>query len=178
MRFRLTSTMVVLGLATLLAGCDELDRDVAVQRATPTPFPPGFVTTPTPRPSPTSYVVTGRVAAKEDDLERSVAEARQALQRALGSPGLPGIEALLLERVAISAPSGGETVDRAAATRWLRERAGPGLHVGSVHRHHHLPMLVAQTAGGRVTFVLHRYDASGMQDDLRGDWKIDTISVS
>jgi hypothetical protein len=111
---------------------------------------------------------------------------RNEIEQALASPDLPGIERLLLDRVSMSSAEGGEVLDRDAAARWLRERAGPGMRVTRIEPSALAVVLQVVSEGwpiqppianGRVTFNLHRYDASGRPDDERGEWKIDVVTA-
>jgi hypothetical protein len=194
--------VVVLGLAQFAAGCEPpaepgaaatAVRAAALARATRPPpggvpgVPAGPVPSPTPVPTPRpGPTATPLVYPTDDDLARSDAEARQPLERALSSPALPGIEDLLLDTVALAAPDGGQMVPRAAAARWLRERAQRGVRLIQFERHHHLPLIVTSSVGwlakpplarGRLGLNFHRYAASGVQDPEHGAWKIDTITV-
>jgi hypothetical protein len=118
--------------------------------------------------------------------EQEINELRQQLDRSLGSPDLPGIETLLLDRVLLSSSEGGQELDRDGAARWLRDHAAPGLQVARVDRSALSVLLEVLTEGwpnrppvtdGTVTFNLHRYDASGKQDEDNGSWKIDVIGA-
>jgi len=117
--------------------------------------------------------------------EEALAQVRGNLERAISSRALPGIEALLARDVVILGDGGGQ-LQRDEAVTWLRQRAGPGLRLTLFERHHHVALLVAQVEGwsqvspirrGELGFNFHLYDASGRQDDERGSWKIDTISI-
>jgi hypothetical protein len=86
----------------------------------------------------------------------------------------------------MSSAAGGEVLDRDAAAHWLREHAGPGIRVTRVEQSALAVVLqvvsdewpiVPPIATGRVTFNLHRYDASGKQDEERGEWKIDVVTA-
>jgi hypothetical protein len=125
-------------------------------------------------------------AANPRTSEQQVEQVRGELEQALASQDLPGIERLLLEKVLMSSAEGGEVLDRNAAAQWLRERAGPGMRVTRVEPSALAVVLQVVSEGwpiqppigsGRVTFNLHRYDASGRQDDENGEWKIDVVTA-
>ncbi len=159
--------------------------------ATPIPTPvhtPGSSPGTGPSPSAASGVgsLVASPSATKSNAEEQFEIARQQLERALATPELPGIETLLLNRVAMSTNSGGEVLDRQAAAAWLRERAGPGIRIESVERNVLAVMMGVVTEGwpatpplnaGGVRFNFHRYDASGNQDQERGDWLIDVITA-
>jgi hypothetical protein len=114
-----------------------------------------------------------------------IADIEQAMRRAVGSAGLPGIESLLLDRVSLSTPAGSEVMDRAEAARWLRDHAGDTIEVARVEPSSQTMLLEVSTRGwpqadpleqGIVTFNFRRYDANGRPDD-NGDWKVDAIGA-
>ena len=186
--------------AVVCAGCS------ALLGAEPTPVPGAAATLtrssrtpiPTPLPSPRpavsvaspsparatgspSAVVGGRPVSEEE-----INDLRQQLDSALASPDLPGIESLLLDRVLLSTSEGGQELDRSGAAGWLRDHAGPGVSVTRVDRSSLSVLLEVLTEGwpvrppvtdGTVTFNLHRYAASGKQDEDNGTWKIDVIGA-
>lgn len=93
---------------------------------------------------------------------------------------------MLAERVALAAPTGGEQLERAAAARWLRQRATSRIRIIDFQRHQHQALIIASTqgwsavpplAGGQLGFTLRRYDARGAQDPEHGDWLIDAIEA-
>ena len=190
---------VAVTLGALLAGCDvgrsnptaaaTAARAAATAIPTPirTPTAMAVLAPPTRRPSPTPVGdATARDRPSLDQLsEEAVAQVRGNLERAISSRALPGIEALLARDVVILGDGGGR-LQRDQAVTWLRQRAGPGLRLTLFDRHHHVALLVAQVEGwsqvspirrGELGFNFHLYDASGRQDDERGSWKIDTISI-
>ena len=130
--------------------------------------------TPTPQPR------------DEADVEQSVANARAMVEKALASPTLPAIEDLLLETVALAAPTGGDQLTRAAAARWLRQRATARIQVIQFERHQHQALINANTRGwsaiapltsSQLAFMLRQYDAAGAQDPDRGKWLIDVLEA-
>jgi hypothetical protein len=196
-----------LGLVVLLAGCDSASTPApspvpgaaaTAARAAATPIPTAIQ-----KPAPAGPEVTGSpirapgspspaaspspsAPGPATAAEQAAESARRSLEQALGSAELSGIEALLLDQVALASPAGGEVLERQAAARWLREHAGPGLRITEVLRHAQLPLLEIVTEGwparepirsGRVTFNFHLYDPSGRQDEAGGSWKIDVIAV-
>lgn len=135
---------------------------------------------PSPSPSP-SAVLDAAGGADE-----GVRQVEGAMAASLGQQELPGVEALLLDRVSLSSAEGGQVLSRDTAAAWLRERAGPGLHIVQVDRSSLSVMLEVRTEGwlnrpplavGRVTFNLHRYAPNGTPDDDHGDWRIDVIGA-
>ncbi|MDQ3811113.1 MAG: hypothetical protein M3336_12570 [Chloroflexota bacterium] len=108
------------------------------------------------------------------------------MQTSLAGGDLTGIERVLLDRVSLATPAGGQVLDRAAAARWLRDHAADGITVTRVDSNVQTVLLEVQTEGwpkkdpieqGRVTFNLRRYDPNGRPDEDQGDWKVDVISV-
>jgi hypothetical protein len=165
-------------------------------RAERTPIPTP-VHTPSPVVSPAavasrSPLATASAAPRTPEAEdggvsdQQVAQVQRQLERSFASPDLPGIEGLLLDRVSLSSPEGGEVLARDEAARWMRDHAAPGIQLTQVDRAGVAVLLEVRTEGwpsrppiaqGRVTLNLHRYDASGAPDELRGDWKIDVIGA-
>jgi hypothetical protein len=106
----------------------------------------------------------------------------------LSTPGLTGIDDLLLDHVSLSTPDGGSVLSGDEAAKWMREHAGPGLKVTEVDRGTQEVTLQVQTDGwpkkdpvqdGQVNFALRRYDANGRQDQSGGgEWKIDVIEAN
>jgi hypothetical protein len=185
----------MVGLAALLVGCDARDQvpgaAATAARAAATPIPPPSRVFPTSTPAigsaPTRSVPVARGTDSRASLsEQGIADVQRRLEHIIATSELAGIEDLLLDQVAISSPDGSEQLGRDQAAVWLRRRAGPGLHLTQFERHHHAALLVAQTEGwagtppiviGRVGFAFHLYDPSGRQDDERGRWKIDVVTV-
>jgi uncharacterized protein YceK len=192
--------LVYLGSLLLLAGCSSLlsseptpvpGAAATLTRSSRTPIP-----TPLRTPSPVGIASPspGRAAAASPSANvggrlvtaEEINELRQQIDRSLASPDLPGIESLLLDRVLLSSTEGGQELDRAGAASWLRDHAGPGLQVVRIERSALSVLLEVLTEGwpdlppvtdGTVTFNLHRYDASGKQDEDNGNWKIDVIGA-
>jgi 1,4-dihydroxy-2-naphthoyl-CoA synthase len=93
---------------------------------------------------------------------------------------------MLVETVALAAPTGGEQLERSAAARWLRQRATGRIRITDFQRHQRQALVIATTqgwaavaplTGGGLGFTLRRYDASGAQDPDHGDWLIDVIEA-
>jgi hypothetical protein len=108
------------------------------------------------------------------------------MERIVSTPDLDNVEAMLLDRVSLSTPAGGQVLDRDGAAEWLRDHAGPGIKVTRVDPNTQTVLLEIETQGwpvadpmeqGRVTFNLRRYAANGRQDEDNGDWKIDVIAA-
>lgn len=97
------------------------------------------------------------------------------------------METLIFQQVSVATAEGGLQLSQSEALRWLQERMGPGIRVLPVERSALAVALQVPTEGwptsaespaGKVIFNLHRFAASGQQDEERGEWKIDVISVS
>src|SRR5215211_3582856 len=179
--------VAVVSLGAVLAGC-EADRlrpgtaataARAAATAIPTPIrtPTAMVITGLPTRSPSPTPAQGAVSSAQgrgDQLsERALTEVRDALERTISSPALPGLEALLLHEVVLLGEGGGETMQRDLAASWLRRRSGPGLRLTFFERHHHVALLIAQVEGwspvapikrGELGLNFHLYDADGQQD--------------
>jgi hypothetical protein len=171
------------GAAATAARAAATPIPTPIQSPSPSPLPsrPSPVSSPasSPAASPSPNAVGQAVLS-----EQSVAETRQALDRALSAPDLAGIETLLAERVSLSGEAGGADLDRESAASWLRERAAPGIRVAQLQPYPDLALLEVVTEGwpavepvsaGRIAFRLHLYDESGRQNEERGRWKIDVI---
>jgi hypothetical protein len=118
--------------------------------------------------------------------EEEIDAIQRQVERIVASPDLPGVEALLLDRVSLSSPAGGQVLDRPGAAEWLRDHAGAGIEVTRVDPNTQTVLIEVQTDGwptrdpleqGRVTFNLRRYTANGRQDEENGDWKVDVIAA-
>src|SRR5712691_4361056 len=115
----------------VLGGCAVLDEPPRAATSTPVRLtvarvPTSSPPTPTITRSPTRAAPTRTPTPEPQDdvaIEQSMAEARAKLERVFRNAALPGIETMLVETVALAAPTGGEQLDRAAAARWLRQRA-------------------------------------------------------
>jgi hypothetical protein len=153
---------------------------VATARPSPTLRPAATATRISPTRTPTPDAVD------DTAIEQSVADARASLERVLRGAALPGLEDILLETVALAAPSGGEQLTRPAAARWLRQRATGRIRVRDLQRHQHQALITTTTEGwapvapettGELGFTLRRYDAGGSQDPEHGSWLIDVIEA-
>src|SRR4051812_12327225 len=122
------------------------------------------------------------VANSQRSSDQDVAAIQRAMTAAVASASLPNIEDLLLDRVSLSTPAGGQVLDRAEAAAWLRDHAAPGISVERVDANTQTLMIEVQTAGwpkkdpveeGRVAFSMRRYAANGRPDEDNGDWKVD-----
>jgi hypothetical protein len=138
-----------------------------------------------PSPSPVRPA-SSPVASTRRSTDEDVAEMQRTMNRIVASRSLPDIESLLLDRVSLSTPAGGEVLDRAEAAAWLRDHADPGITVERVDASTQTLMLEVQTAGwpnkdpiehGRVTFSMRRYGANGRPDEDNGDWKVDVMTA-
>lgn len=192
---------LALGAMVLLAGCQALvaadatpvpgaaatltrssRTAIPTPVRTPSPVAPVAIASPS-RPPVASPTGSSSVASAAED---QVQQIQGALAEILASDGLPKIEQLLLDHVSLSTAEGGQVLDRDAAAGWLREHAGPGLHIAQVDRSSLSALLEIRTEGwpanapltaGRITFNLHKYAAGGTEDDEHGDWRIDVIGA-
>jgi hypothetical protein len=203
MSARLAAALLVLTVATSASGCSTL------LGAEPTPVPGAAATLtrssrtpiPTPtrdsNPSPVASPAVARsplpVAASASPgpggrpvTQDEIAQMQREMDRLIARQDLPDVETLLLDRVSLSTPAGGQVLDRASAAQWLRDHAGPGVKVTRVDPNTQTVLLEVQTDGwpkkdplqeGRVTFNMRRYAANGRQDEDNGDWKIDVIGA-
>ena len=159
-------------------------------RAAATPVPTRAISTPAPGRTATPTPVRARTPTpelpSETDIEQSVANARATFERVLGSAALPGLEAILLDTVALAAPSGGEQLSRAAAARWHVADQWRADGATDFERHQHQALIIAATQGwapiaplstSELGFMLRRYDGTGAQDPDNGDWLIDTLEA-
>ena len=162
-------------------------------RSSRTPIPtPTRDTSPSPAASPAaarSPVASPSAAAKPGGralTEDEIDDIRAQMERVVASPDLPSVEAMLLDRVSLSTPEGGQVLDRAGAAAWLRDHAGPNIAVSRVDPNTQTVLIEIQTDGwpsrdpleaGRVTFSMRRYAANGRQDEDNGDWKVDVIAA-
>jgi hypothetical protein len=183
---------------TTATGCQSL------LGAEPTPVPGAAATLtrsvrtpiPTVSPSPASSPVAARSpsalpAASPKPGGRpltqdEIADIERQVDAIVATAALTGIEQLLLDRVSLATPAGGQVLDRAGTAQWLRDHAGPGLTVSRVDPNTQTMLLEVQTDGwpvkdpieqGRVTFNLRRYAANGRQDEENGEWKVDVIGA-
>ena len=133
-----------------------------------------------PVASPSASIKPGGRALTEEEID----DIRARMQRIVASADLPNVEDVLLDRISLSTPAGGQVLDRVAAAAWLRDHAGPNVEVTRVDPNTQTVLLEVQTEGwpaqdpleaGRVTFNLRRYAANGRQDEDNGDWKVDVI---
>ena len=190
MRWRVCAVAVL----TLLCGCGLLDEPPRAPTSTPLRLavarvPTSSPPTPTVARAPTRAVPTRTHTPEPADdsaIEQSVAEAHASFERVFRDAALPGLESMLVETVALAAPTGGEQLERAAAAGWLRQRATGRIRVIDFQRHQHQALVIATTqgwaalpplTGGGLGFTLRRYDASGAQDPDQGDWLVDVIEA-
>jgi hypothetical protein len=158
-------------------------------RATPIPTP---VRVASPSPSPSAQAARSPVAvaspssAGHEVTQDEIDQLHRQMDNIVSSAELPNIEELLLDRVSLSTPVGGQVLDKAAAAQWLREHAGSGIKVVRVDPNTQTVLLEVETDGwptkdpmqeGRVTFNLRRYAPDGRQDEDNGEWKIDVMAA-
>jgi hypothetical protein len=157
---------------------------------TPIPTPertasPVAVSSPVAAKPAVSPVAAASPQASRSITDADVTEVERQVQSAVASADLPNIERLLLDRVSLSTPAGGEVLERAEAAQWLREHAGPGIDVTRVEPSTQTMLLEVLTQGwpkkdpldqGVVTLNLRRYGANGRPDEA-GEWKIDAIGA-
>jgi hypothetical protein len=190
MRWRFCTVAAVI----VLGGCGFVDEPPRAATSTPVRLAVARVPTSSPPTStigqtPTRAVPTRTPTPEPADdsaIEQSVADARASFERVFRNAALPGLESILVETVALAAPTGGEQLERAAAARWLRQRATGRIRIIEFQRHQHQALVLATTQGwaamaplteGGLGFTLRRYDASGAQDPDHGDWLIDVIEA-
>ena len=196
------ATVVLVLLATVNAGCSTLlgaeptpvpGAAATITRAVRTPIPtPVPSSNPSPSASPAVVRSPGPVASVSPKpggrplSEDEIAQIQRRMQSIVSSADLPDLESLLLDRVSLSTPAGGQVLDRAGAAAWLRDHAGPGISVTRADPNTQTVLIEVQSEGwptnepleqGRVTFSLRRYAATGRQDEDNGDWKIDVIAA-
>jgi hypothetical protein len=178
MHHRSLSVGLAIGLSVLGVGC-------SIARPTPAPRNTSAARE-APLPTTVPLVEACDVVDQAEDLEPSITATRLALEQALSAPALPAMEDLLSGTIVITTYFTNETLDQGAAAEWLRQRAGPALHLKQLQRHHHVAVLAATTEGwapptlpgaGCLTFYFHRYAPAGEIDEDAGDWKIDVIAV-
>jgi hypothetical protein len=118
--------------------------------------------------------------------EDEITQLQRRMEQTVGSPGLPGVEGVLLDHVSLSTTQGGTVMDSSQAAAWLREHAGAGIRVARLQRGTQSLMLQVLTEGwpnkapieqGLVNFSLRRYDANGRPDEESGNWKVDVIDA-
>jgi len=157
---------------------------------TPIPTPertasPVAVSSPVAAKPAVSPVAAASPQASRSITDADVTEVERQVQSAVASADLPNIERLLLDRVSLSTPAGGEVLERAEAAQWLREHAGPGIDVSRVEPSTQTMLLEVLTQGwpkkdpldqGVVTLNLRRYGPNGRPDEA-GEWKIDAIGA-
>jgi hypothetical protein len=194
-----TLTLVSL---VLLVGCQSLlgaeptvvpGAAATLTRSSRTPIPtPERVASPSPTGSSpvaakpaASPVALASPEASRPISDDDVAQIEREMQRVVATAALPGIERLLLDRVSLSTPAGGQVLERAEAAQWLRDHAGPGIQVVRVEPSSQTMLLEVSTQGwpndepieqGVVTFNLRRYGANGRPDEM-GEWKVDAIGA-
>jgi hypothetical protein len=197
---RVAVTLLV--LTVMVTGCRELlgaeptpvpGAAATLTRSSRTPIPtPTRDASPSPAASPAaarSPVAAASPSAKpvgQPLTEEVIAQIQRDMERIVASKDLPNIEKMLLDRVALSTPAGGQVLERAAAADWLRDHAGPNIKVTRVDPNTQTVLLEVQTEGwpprdpieqGNVTFSLRRYAPNGRQDEDNGDWKVDVIGA-
>jgi hypothetical protein len=191
----LVATIALTGCSTLLGAEPTPVPGAAatLTRSSRTPIPtptrdgsPSPVASPAAARSPSAVAAASPRPGGRGLTEDEIAQVQRDMARIVADADLPGIEQVLLDRVALSTPAGGQVLDRAGAAAWLRDHAGPGLEVTRVDPNTQTVLLEVQTDGwptrdpieqGRVTFNLRRYAPNGRQDEDNGDWKVDVIAA-
>jgi hypothetical protein len=184
--------------ATVATGCQSIlgaeptpvpGAAATLTRSVRTPIPtisPSPATSPVAARSPSASPVASPKAGGRALTQDEIAGIERQFDAIVASADLPGIDQLLLDRVSLATPAGGQVLDRAGTAEWLRDHAGPGLTVSRVDPNTQTMLLEVQTDGwpikdpleqGRMTFNLRRYAANGRQDEENGDWKIDVIGA-
>ena len=191
------SVVVPAGCSTLLGAeptpvpgaAATLTRSIRTPIPTPvrTPAASPGAASPSPRvavaASPSASAATSDQVVNATD----VAQLQRRIEQVMDSPDLSGIEALLLDHVALSTSAGGSVLDNGQAATWLRDHAGPGIKLTRLERGTQTVMLQVLTEGwpnkdpiqqGQVSFSLRPYDANGRpNEEGGGDWKIDVIEA-
>jgi hypothetical protein len=158
-------------------------------RATPIPTPvraPSPSAAPSAQPARSPVAVASPSGAGHEVTQDEIDQLHRQMDNIVSTADLPNIEELLLDRVSLSTPAGGQVLERPAAAQWLREHAGSGIKVVRVDPNTQTVLLEVETDGwpikdpmeeGRVTFNLRRYAPDGRQDEDNGDWKIDVMAA-
>jgi len=191
------SVVVAAGCSSLLGAeptpvpgaAATLTRSIRTPIPTPvrTPAASPGAASPSPRvavaASPSASAATSDQVVNATD----VAQLQRRIEQVMDSPDLSGIEALLLDHVALSTSVGGSVLDNGQAATWLRDHAGPGIKLTRLERGTQTVMLQVLTEGwpnkdpiqqGQVSFSLRPYDANGRpNEEGGGDWKIDVIEA-
>jgi hypothetical protein len=172
---------VVPGAAATLTRSSRTPIPTPERAASPSPTGSGPVAA-KPAASPVALASPQASRPISDD---DVAQIESEMQRVVATAALPGIERLLLDRVSLSTPAGGQVLERAEAAQWLRDHAGPGIQVARVEPSAQTMLLEVSTQGwpndepleqGVVTFNLRRYGDNGRPDEM-GEWKVDAIGA-
>jgi hypothetical protein len=149
-RFCTVAALMVLG------GCGLLDEPPRAATSTPVRLAVARVPTSSP-PTPTIGRAPTRAAptrtptpepADDSAIEQSVADARASFERVFRNAALPGVESMLVETVALAAPTGGEQLERSAAAGWLRQRATGRIRITDFQRHQHQALVIATHRAG------------------------------
>jgi hypothetical protein len=202
MSARVAVVLLVLATTTSASGCQTLlgaeptpvpGAAATLTRSSRTPIPtptrdanPSPAVSPGPARSPAALASASPQASGRPVTQDEIAQIQREMERVVASSALADIEPLLLDRVSLSTPAGGQVLDRAAAADWLRQHASSGIKVTRVDPNTQTVLLEVQTEGwpardpieqGRVTFNLRRYAANGRTDEDNGDWKIDVIGA-
>jgi hypothetical protein len=196
---------VAVAVSVVAAGCSTLlgaeptpvpGAAATLTRSIRTPIPtpvrtlaasPGAAASPSPRvavaASPSASAATSGQAVSAPD----ISQLQRRIEQIMDSPDLSGIDALLLDHVALSTSAGGSVLDRGEAAQWLREHAGPGIKLTRLEQGTQTVMLQVLTEGwpikdpiqqGQVSFSLRPYDPNGRpNEEGGGDWKIDVIEA-
>jgi hypothetical protein len=191
---------VILLALTLATGCQALlspeptpvpGAAATLTRSSRTPIPtPVRVASPSAAPSAqlarSPVAVASPARAGHEVTQDDIDQLRRQMENIVSTADLPNVEELLLDRVSLATPAGGQVLDRHAAAQWLREHAGSGIKVVRVDPNTQTVLLEVETEGwpikdpleqGRVTFNLRRYSPDGRQDEENGDWKIDVMAA-
>jgi hypothetical protein len=196
-----TRLALVVLAASLASGCQTLlgaeptpvpGAAATLTRSVRTPIPtPARDVSPSPGTSPAALRSPSPAASPAARAGRPLSQDEidqvgRQVERIVSTPGLSGIENLLLASVSLSTPDGGQVLDRAGAATWLRDHAGSGITVTRVDPNTQTVLIEVETQDwpvadpleqGRVTFTLRRYAANGRLDEDNGDWKIDVIAA-
>ncbi len=111
----------------------------------------------------------------------------QEITRAIQANDVAQLAPLLLDAVWLAPDEDagiGDSLSQADSLQWLRGHRGRKESVASIDYVRDSALLRITTTGwaslaplqmGVVLFQLHRYDSSGQENDVQGNWRIDTI---
>ncbi len=179
----LISALLLSFLLGLLAGCapDTTPLDAAPTR--PPILQVALRVTPTSTVTETPATTNSLSAATPED----VPAIAQEITRAIQANDVTQLSPLLLDAVWVAPDedvAAGDSLSQADGLQWLKGHRGRKGSVSAVDYVRDSALLRVTTTGwaqlaplqkGVVLFQLHRYDSSGQENDVQGNWRIDTI---